>query len=363
MPVSAIPATLPPPRTPDSRDAPVLRWGVLGPGWIARRFVESVQAHTGQLVTAVGSRSPERSRDFAQRYGITAAYGSYEDLVAAPDVDVVYVGTPHTHHHAAAMLALGAGKHVLVEKPVALNAAEAEDIAGAARRRGLFAAEALWTMFLPKFDVIRQVLADGLLGTVTAGHAEYGEYFAAGHRIFDPALAGGPLLDLGTYPLAFLTTVLGRCTEAVVVGIDHSSGVNAQLSAALRFDTGALGTMSTTLHNFTPTMATVVGTRATLAVDGPFLMPGGLSVRWPDGTALRHEERPGAHFEGLHFQAAAVARAIGQGLTEAPQRPLEASIQTLRAADSIRAQLGIVYPGETAPGVRRETVTTLEGTS
>ncbi len=342
LPESGLPVS----RVPDSRDAPALRWGIMGPGWIAERFTESVQAYSTQVIAAVGSRSLERSKTFADAFGLPAAYGSYEELATAPDIDIVYVCTPHNFHHAAAALAIDAGKHVLIEKPIGLNAVQARDIAARARAAGVFAAEAMWSFFLPKFDVIRQVLDGGTLGTVTTVLAEYGEHFERSHRIFDPALAGGPLLDLGTYPLALITEVLGAPERLSAFGQPHESGVNAQLSAILQFPGGSQAVMNTHLHNFTPTMATIVGSEATLTIDGPFNMPGGFEVRFPDGTRLRYNEAAGGHLEGLHYEAAAVARAIAAGDTETRQRPLASSIRTMDVADEIRRQIGIEFPGE-----------------
>jgi predicted dehydrogenase len=337
---------LPASRVPDSMDAPALRWGIMGPGWIAERFTESVQAHSRQVIAAVGSRSLARSKAFAEKFGVPAAYGSYEELAAAPDIDIVYVATPHNFHHSPALLALEAGKHVLIEKPIGLNAEQARDIAARARTAGVFAAEAMWSFFLPKFDVIRQILEAGTLGTVTTVVAEYGEYFDRTHRIFDPALAGGPLLDLGTYPLALITEILGAPEQMHVLGQQHESGVNAQLSAIMEFPGGSQAAMNTHLHNFTPTAATIVGSQATLTIDGPFNMPGGFELRFPDGTRLRYDEPAGGHFEGLHNEAAAVARSIAAGETESPQRPLASSIRTMEVADEIRRHLNIRFPGE-----------------
>ncbi|MEO5781341.1 Gfo/Idh/MocA family protein [Arthrobacter sp. PAMC25284] len=336
---------LPASRVSDSRDAPALRWGIMGPGWIADRFTESVQAHSTQVIAAVGSRSMERSVAFADRHGIAEAFGSYEELAAA-DVDVIYVATPHNFHCQGALLALDAGKHVLIEKPIGINRGQAELIARRAAEAGLFAAEAMWTFFLPKFDVIRQVLEAGMLGEITTVLAEYGEHFDPEHRIFDPGLAGGPLLDLGTYPLSLITSILGAPQRVLALGQPHDSGVNGQLSAVMSFAGGRQAMMNTQLHNFTPTSATIVGTEATLTIDGPFNMPGGFTVRYPDGDRLLYEEPAGAHFEGLHFEAAAVARAIANGDSEATQRPLSESIRTIAVADAIRNQLGIVFPGE-----------------
>ncbi len=326
--------------------APPLRWGIMGPGWIAELFTKSVQAHTRQVIAAVGSRSLERSRAFADKHAVPAAYGSYEELAAADDIDIVYVATPHNFHHAAAVLALDAGRHVLIEKPIAMNAAEARDLRDRAEAAGLFAAEALWSFFLPKFDVVRQLLEQQALGELTTVIAEYGEHFDPSNRIFDPALAGGPLLDLGTYPLALITTLLGEPNKVKAIGTEHSSGVNGQISAIMSFDGGAQAMVNTQLYNFTPTAATLVGRTATLIFDGMFNRPGGFTVCYPDGTTLRYDEPTGAHFDGLHFQAAAVARSIHAGGLGVPERPLSESITTMDVADNIRHQLGIVYPGE-----------------
>lgn len=339
-------APLPASRVPDPMTAPPLRWGIMGPGWIAERFTESVQAHTRQVIAAVGSRSLERSQAFAEKHGIPDAYGSYEELAAGDDIDIVYVATPHNFHHGAAVLALNAGRHVLIEKPIAMNAAEARDIRDRAAAAGLFAAEALWSFYLPKFDVIRQLIEQGALGELTTVIAEYGEHFDPSNRIFDPALAGGPLLDLGTYPLALITTLLGKPSRVKAIGTEHLSGVNGQISAIMSFDGGAQAIVNTQLYNFTPTAATLVGRTATLTFDGMFNRPDGFTVRYPDGTALRYDEPTGAHFDGLHFQAAATARSIRAGVLEGPERPLSESITTMDVADNIRHQLGIVYPGE-----------------
>src|SRR4029077_8126612 len=151
----SLPTSLPASRIAPASEAPVLRWGILGSGWIAERFIESVRAQTKQDIVAVGSRSKSRAEEFASRMRLKQAYGDYDELVAAADLDVIYVATPHNLHHEGVMLALNAGKHVVVEKPIALNRAQAVEMVELARRKRLFFAEALWMLFLPKFDVLR----------------------------------------------------------------------------------------------------------------------------------------------------------------------------------------------------------------
>jgi predicted dehydrogenase len=340
----SLPILLPTSRIEPAAEAPVLRWGIMGPGWIAERFIESVRAHTRQDIVAVGSRNKERAEEFASRMGLQQAYGDYEELVDADDLDVIYVATPHNFHHAGVTLALNAGKHVFVEKPIALNHAQALEMVELARRKGLFFAEALWTFYLPKFDVLRQLLEAKAVGEIKSVYTEYGEYFATDHRIFDPKLAGGPLLDLGTYPVSLLTEILG--VPACVVGLGQANprGVIGQLSAILTDASGNQGTVSTTLHGFTPTNAIIVGTEGTICFESPFHLPGGFAVASADGSkALRYEEPSGRHFEGLYYEAAEVARRITSSELETPYRTLDASLATMATLDMIRQSIGIDF--------------------
>ncbi|HEY5857042.1 MAG TPA: Gfo/Idh/MocA family oxidoreductase [Aldersonia sp.] len=325
--------------------APVLRWGVMGPGWIAHRFVEALQAHTKQRVVAVGSRNPERAASFAERWSIDNAYGSYDDLLADQNVDIVYVATPHTEHLPCALAALAAGKHVLVEKPLGLSAAQGVEIANAATARGLFAGEAMWTAFLPKYDVIGQILDAGLLGTIRTVLADHGEHFTPDHRIYDPALAGGPLLDLGTYTAAFATWALGAPISLVAVGQPANEQLNGQISAILTHAGENQSMLNTTILANTPTTAAVCGDLATLTIPGPFYQPGPFTVTTLDGAVLRHDEPVGTHVDGLHFAADDAARTIADGGIESAVHPLAAALTTLSVLDEIRAQLGIEFPG------------------
>ena len=216
----SLPKSLPSSRIKPASDAPVIRWGILGSGWIAEKFIESVRAHTKQNIVAVGSRDKQRAEQFASRMDLEKAYGNYDELVAASDLDVIYVATPHNLHHEGVTLALNAGKHVLVEKPIALNRAQTLEMVELARRQSRFFAEALWTFYLPKFDVLRQLLEAKAIGEIKSVFTDYGEYFTRDHRIFDPKLAGGPLLDLGTYQVSFLTEIFG--VPKAVNGVSQS---------------------------------------------------------------------------------------------------------------------------------------------
>jgi predicted dehydrogenase len=346
----SFPTSLPASRVEPASEAPVLRWGILGSGWIAERFIESVRAHTKQDIVAVGSRSKARAEEFASRMGLRRAYGDYGEFVAADDLDVIYVATPHNLHHEGATLALNAGKHAFVEKPIALNRAQAVEVVELARRKKLFFAEALWTFYLPKFDVLRQLLETNAIGKIKSVYTDYGEYFKRDHRIFDPKLAGGPLLDLGTYPVSLLTEIFGVPERVVGFGQPDPSGVNGQLSAILTDAGGNQGTVSTTLYGFTPTNAVIVGTDGTIRFDSPFNLPGSFAVISADGSqTLRYEEPSGRHFEGLYYEAAEVARRVTAGELETPCRPLDASLNTMATLDMIRHSIGIDFSAAGLP--------------
>ena len=344
--MASFPTVLPTARTPDAGAAPALRWGVLGTGWIAERFVRSVQRNTSQRIEAIGSRGGDRSAAFAARFGVPSSHGSYEDLVADPNIDVVYVATPHNAHLSGARLALQAGKHVLVEKPLAVNATQATEIAELAARSGLFCMEALWTFFLPKFDVIRQILDSGALGEIRTVLAEYGEYFTADHRIMRLDLAGGPLLDLGTYPVSFATWVLGAPERVLAAGQRHDTGVNGQASAILCDARGNQAVVHTTLYSNTPTTAVVAGTHGTLTLPGPFYQPGDIVLTSAGGDRRLTYTEPRTAHDALYFEAAEVARCVSAGRRESPIRPVGDSIETLRVVDEIRRQIGVVFPDE-----------------
>lgn len=337
--------SLPIARTADPMTAPALRWGIIGTGWIAGKFIDALRAGTSQQVTAVASRNATRSAEFAARMDIGSSFGSYEELVAQPDIDVVYIATEHPAHLACARLALEAGKPVLVEKPLGINAAQARELQALAADRGLFCMEALWTFCLPKYDVIRQILDSGMLGEIQTVMADNGEDLTGHRRVMSIEMAGGPMLDLGTYPFALATWVLGDQRLVAASGQQHPSGVNGQLSALLSDDSGRQTLIHTTVLANTPVQAFVAGSAATLVLTGPFYQPGGFEVRFADGETLAYDE-PAVSHDALFWQAAEVARCISEGRTESALRPLAGTISTLDAMDATRRALDIRYPGE-----------------
>ncbi len=329
----------------DPRSAPSLRWGVLGPGRIAHRFVREALAYTAQLVTAVGSRSGARAGAFAHEFGIENVHDDYESLVADPDVDVVYVATPHSHHLENALLAIAAGKHVLVEKPVTRNASEARRMFGAAREAGVFVMEAMWTSFLPHVRELNALLERGEIGTVVGLAADHGQALSFGpeHRLMNPDLAGGAILDLGVYPISFAHLVLGQPDAITAVGSLTPTGVDGHASLALSYRSGAYALLDTTLWAATPCVAWIAGDRGRVVVERQFYHPTQFRLTRLDGTSWTYDGRvPG----GFQYQIAEVARAVAAGETQSPLRTWHATVEVLEIMDTARDQLGVVYPGE-----------------
>lgn len=328
-------------------DAPVLRWGILAPGGIATSFAQALQAATGQQIVACGSRSLDRAREFASRFGGFTAYGSYDELVADPQVDVVYVASPHSAHREHALLALRADKPVLVEKAFARNTAEATEVIDEARTRGLFCMEAMWSRFLPRYDVVRRAVADGLLGTLQTVVADHGQllYPNGPERMAEPGLAGGALLDLGIYPISLAAMLLPGDLQVNATGVLTPKGVDRSETVVL---TGgdAIATCVASMSGQTTNTAVVAGDSARLELPGWFYQPGSVRLVAPDDTVL-DTYAPTSFEHGLHFEAVEAARRISAGDEQSPLMPWDETLRIMAVMDEVRAQLGVRYPGET----------------
>ncbi|MDQ6687057.1 MAG: Gfo/Idh/MocA family oxidoreductase [Actinomycetota bacterium] len=336
---------LPPPRTLGPMDAPPLRWGILAPGNIAADFAEALRHGTRQEVVAVGSRDLARARSFADRFGGTA-YGSYEDLVADDRVDVVYVASPHSLHREHALLAITAGRHLLVEKAFSRNASEAREVFGAAQRHGVFCMEAMWSRFLPHYDVLRRAVAEGVLGRLQTVVADHGQrlYPDGPERLRSPELAGGALLDLGVYPVSFAAMLLPEVAAVAAVGRRTDQGVDAQESITLIGAEGELAVCTTTMTAQTANTAVVAGDRGRLEVESWFYQPNAVRLVVDNVEIDRFE--PDGREHGLGFEAAEVARCVAAQMTESPLLPWAETVRVMELLDDVRRQLGVVFPGE-----------------
>ena len=313
-----------------------VRWGIMGTGGIAGAFAADLALTDSGTVAAVGSRSQASADAFADRLGIERRHASYEDLATDPDIDAVYVATPHPMHHANALLALNAGKPVLVEKPFTMNADEARELVKVARDNNVFLMEAMWTRFLPGIRRVRELV--GGLGDIVTVTADHGQWFAenAEHRLFAPALGGGALLDLGVYVVSFASMVLGK-PDRVVSMIDPAfTGVDGQTSMIFGYESGAQAVLTCTLRAKSPTRAAIVGTEGRIEIDGAFYAPAAVTLTPRDGepTVIPsvHEGR------GLRHQADEVALRLAAGETESPLMPLDETISIMETMDAVLAQ-------------------------
>jgi predicted dehydrogenase len=335
------------PRPRRLEKAPSLRWGVIGPGSIAGRFVDALRSSGTQQVVAVGSRAAERATSFAASHGITGTAGTIEQILDLTDVDVIYIATPHDSHRALAESALDAGKHVVVEKPLATREADATAITSRARDRGLLAMEAMWTRYLPQADVLRQLLDDHAIGEVTYVSADFGFVapYDPRHRLFNPALAGGALLDAGVYPVSFIASVLGPPGPVTASGTLASTGVDDHAQLTLPYGS-AIGAATTSLRSALPVRAVIAGTGGRIEIEPPFIGPSSLTLStgamWgPDPDAARWTDDALADpYDALHYEADAAARFIAEGRVESPVHDHAETVAVISVLERARQQLG-----------------------
>jgi predicted dehydrogenase len=322
--------------------APV-RWGVLATGGIARSFVSDVSAMSDAEIVAVGSRSQEAADRFATAHGIPRAYGTWSDLAADTDVDVVYVATPHSAHREASLTCLRGGRAVLCEKPFTLDLVDAEEVVGAARSANLFLMEAMWMRCFPGIQRLVGLIADGAIGEVVDVRADFGlsGEFDATHRLRARELGGGALLDLGVYPVTFAQLVLGVPDDIRAYARLTPEGVDETTGLVFGYASGAIATLTCSLRADTPRTAAVTGTRGRIELPRNFYRPTGFTlVR--DGGEPEWIDTP---FGGLgyHFEAAEVHRCLRDGLTESPVVPHAETLAVMATLDAVREQIGVDY--------------------
>ncbi|GAB2464169.1 Gfo/Idh/MocA family protein [Jatrophihabitans fulvus] len=321
-----------------------IRWGLLATGGIARTFANDLKLLPDAELVAVGSRTQQKADEFGDEFDVPHRHGSYEDLAADPDVDVIYVSTPHPGHHDATLLSIENGKAVLCEKPFAMDASESRAMVAAARAKGVFLMEAMWTRFLPHVARIREILAAGTLGDLVYLTAEHGQWFAEDpeFRLFAPSLGGGALLDLGIYPVSFAHSVFGTPSDITAVSTPAFTGVDGTTSMVLRYEGGQHAVLTTSLAAASDNPAAVYGTEARLEIDGWFYTPTTFTVTSRDGELIERYETP-AGGRGMEHQAAEVHRCLRAGLTESPLLPLDETVAIMEVLDEVRRQIGLDY--------------------
>jgi predicted dehydrogenase len=322
-----------------------IQWGIAATGGIARRFATGLDETDDAQTVAVASRTAERAEEFGAEFDIPHRHASYEALAEDSDVDIVYVASPHSRHEADTLVFLEAGKHVLCEKPFALNEAQARRMVDTARERGLFVMEAIWSRFLPAYQVLGELLAEGAIGEVQSVDADFAIRFPfdPAHRLFDLALGGGALLDLGIYPLQLASLVLGVPTDVQAVGQIGETGVDEHVAAVLSHPSGALATVRTATRVTLACTARITGTEGWIDLPAFMHCPSALSVTTVAGAEVRETPIVG---EGLRYQVSEVHRCLRAGVLESPVIPHAETLSLAATMDRIRAQIGVRYPGE-----------------
>jgi predicted dehydrogenase len=325
-----------------------MRWGILGCGRIAAKFANSLKCVNDAELVAVGSRTDKNALAFGDAHNVPRRYGSYQKLAEDKDIDVVYIATPHTFHAENTILCLESGRHVLCEKPLAVNARQGRAMIDCARTKRRFLMEAMWTRFLPLMGKVRQLLAEKAVGEVRMLTADFGfrdDDKAGKPRLYDPHLAGGALLDVGVYPLALSSMVYGRPTQIRSAAAFESTGVDAQNAAILEFDQGRMAMLCSGIQAETPQEATIIGTDGMIRLHRPWWRGNTLSLM-RHGRDEQRIELP-THENGFVYEIEAVHCDLRQGRLENALMPQDESLAILETMDTIRKQWGFVYPFET----------------
>jgi predicted dehydrogenase len=323
-----------------------VRWGILGTGKIARAFAEALKATPGAVLAGVASRGADSAQAFAREFGAAAAYGAYQALADAGDVDIIYIGTPHPMHAENALMALNGGKGVLCEKAFTMNRREAGQVVALARAKKLFLMEAMWTRFMPALAEVRRIIASGEIGPVSQVTADFGFVapFGPEHRVFNPALGGGALLDLGIYPLSIAQALLGPVAAVSAQAQMGPTGVDLQTGFTLRHEDGGMSACSCSLLARTPCELTVSGPLGHVRMNTQFHRTQSVSVVLAAG-ASRTVHTPFIG-NGYAHEAIEAQRCFKAGLIESPGMTHAETLALMGLMDAIREQIGLSYPGE-----------------
>jgi predicted dehydrogenase len=324
----------------------VIRWGILGTGNIATSFATGVATMRDAQLAAVGSRSQATADAYGDRFNIERRYASYAELAHDPDLDVIYIATPHSLHLENMLLCFEAGKPVLCEKPFTINASQASQAIERARQRKLFVMEATWMRFTPMMVEIRKLLAEEVIGDVRMVNADFGIRvdFDPKFRLFDPELGGGGLLDVGIYPLSLAQMILG--TPAQITGLAElgQTGIDEQSACVLGYAGGELAVLHSAIRTETPQEATIMGTEGWIRIHSPWWMPQVMSIHKP-GATPQIVEIP-FEADGYTYEAAEVHRCLREGKLESELMPLAETVAIQETMDTLRGQWGLRYPME-----------------
>ncbi|TAH01601.1 MAG: gfo/Idh/MocA family oxidoreductase [Sphingobacteriales bacterium] len=326
-----------------------VKWAVLGCGRIAGKFAADLQLVQDAELFAVASRDIEKAKHFALQYPAKHVYGSYEELVRNTEIDVIYVATPHSHHHEHTLICLRHNKAVLCEKAFAINGAQVREMVTEARNRKLFLMEAMWTKFLPHYNKVRSMIADGKLGELQSIQVNFGFLppQPPAQRIFDPALGGGTLLDIGIYNVFLVQSILGKPDHIQAIMKRASSGVDEQLAVQFQYNNGIVAQLLSSFTSNLQTDANIAGNSGRIRLTSRFYEPSATIEYYPERVdsiqIIPIEKQAGW---GYHHQIRHVQECLRQGLTESPVMTHKDSLGLMETMDSIRREVGLKYPAD-----------------
>ncbi len=326
----------------------IIRWGILGSGNIAHKFASDLKWVKDARLIAIGSRTKHSADNFAKEFNLPYSHDSYEALVANREVDVIYIATPHSFHYENTLLCLNNGKAVLCEKAFAINYSQAKQMIDLARDKGIFLMEALWTKFLPHYNKLKEIVNEGLLGEMKSMQVNFGfrPLEPVNKRIFDPALGGGTMLDIGIYNVFLALSVLGKPDNIEAVMTPAVTGIDAQCSVLFRYKNGVLVQLFSSFCSNLATEAYINGTKGRIRLTDRFYAPQTTIEFYPDKvdskTIIPFDKE--ADGSGYQYEARHVTECLQQGLTESPVMTHADTLLLMETLDQIRLKAGIYYP-------------------
>lgn len=321
-----------------------IRWGIIAPGKIAMKFAAALEGTEGSELFAVASRSIDKARAFSEEFHSERIYGSYEELVSDDTVNAVYIANIHPGHFSAAKLALTAGKAVLCEKPMTVNAAETEALIALAREKKVFLMEAMWMRFNPALKKVKSLVDGGRIGLLREISADFSYIAQPDSRQIVLELGGGALLDLGIYPISLATWLVGRFPDRVTSECTlTSTGVDGTDAITFGWESGEKASLTCGVLNDGSMRAEIIGTEGSIRLPGMFHSADRFTLHTTHGV---EEYSFPFRVNGYEYEIEDVARCLREGLIESPGMPLEETLRTMRLLDSLRTEWGVVYPGE-----------------
>lgn len=322
-----------------------INWGIVGPGRIAHKFAKDLAMVQDAKLHAVASRSFDRAKEFANEYGATHAFGSYEEMVNCPYLDIVYIASPHTGHHPHSLLFLKNKIPVLCEKPLAINSKQVAEMVAVARETNTFLMEAIWTRFIPLFDKATELVNNGIIGDINTIRADFGFKAAVGpeHRVFNPELGGGSLLDVGLYPVYAATHFLGKPTRIEATALKNDSGTDDSCAMIFSYNNNKMAILDSSIINHTRTVAVLYGKKGRIELHGRFHEGERATVSIYGKDEEEEIYIPKTGF-GYYHEIVSVNECLRNGKTENEKLPLDLSIQLMASLDAVRKAAGIHYP-------------------